>query len=78
METFKIMSIEEFEDWKLLQAFELASRCYGLIKGIYDNPNPCFNWSDIQSIEKAYFKQENKVLKLKSQCLRKGLVSLQD
>jgi hypothetical protein len=78
MSDYKILTMEEFEDWKLKEDYEVAKRSFNMLKDLYNNPSSCFNWTDTQAIEKAYFKQENKLMKLKSKCIRKGLVSLQD
>ena len=78
MSDYKILTMEEFEDWKLKEDYEVAKLSFNMLKDLYHNPSYCFSWTDTQAIEKAYFKQENKLMKLKSKCIRKGLVSLQD
>lgn len=72
------MTLEEYNNWKLKEEYKLATNSYELLNRIYKRPGKCFNFSDIQAIEKAYFKQENKLRKLKSLCIRKGIVSLQE
>ena len=78
MPEYTFMTLEDYKNWRLLKDYELAKSSFKLIKELYNNPGACFNWSDMQAIEKAYFKQENRVRKFKSQCISKGLVSLQD
>ena len=78
MSDYKILTMEEFEDWKLKEDYELSKRSFNMLKDLYHNPSYSFKWTDNHAIERAYFKQENKYLKLKSKCIRKGLVSLQD